>query len=162
MIYFQKEIKDKKGTENVVIDHLSKLTIDSTSDITPIDDYFPDEALLSFSLVPWFDNFLATWDLPAHWSTQDKRKFLSEVKNFYWDDPYLFKYCPDQIFQRCIPDNEVSSVIKFCHSDACGGHFSSKKTAAKILQNGFYWPTMFKDTYAFCKTCENCQKFDVG
>jgi len=60
MIYFQEKIKDKKGTENVVIDHLSKLTIDSTSDITPIDDYFPDEALLSFSLVPWFDNFLAT------------------------------------------------------------------------------------------------------
>ena len=60
MIYFQEEIKDKKGTENVVIDHLSKLTIDSTSDIAPIDDYFPDEALLSFSLVPWFDNFLAT------------------------------------------------------------------------------------------------------
>ena len=40
-------------------------------------------------------------------------KFLNEVKNFYWDDPYLFKYCPDQIFRRCIPDNEVSTVIKF-------------------------------------------------
>ncbi|KAL9335005.1 hypothetical protein Peur_072186 [Populus x canadensis] len=48
-------------------------------------------------------------------STQDKRKFLNEVKNFYWDDPYLFKYCPDQIFQRCIPDNEVSSdTHAFC------------------------------------------------
>ena len=45
--------------------------------------------------------------------TQDKRKFLNEVNNFYWDDPYLFKYCPDQIFQRCIPDNEVSSVLNF-------------------------------------------------
>jgi hypothetical protein len=38
----------------------------------------------------------------------------------------------------------------------------SKKTAAKILQNGFYWPTMFKDTHAFCKTCENCQKVDTA
>jgi len=87
---------------------------------------------------------------------------LNEVKNFYWDDPYLFKYCPDQIFRRCIPDNEVSSVIKFCHFEACGGHFSSKKTTAEILQCGFYWPTMFKDTHAFCKTCENCQKVDIG
>jgi len=80
------------------------------------------------------------------------------VKNFYWDDPYLFKYYPDQIFQRCIPNNEVSSIIKFCHSKACGGHFSSKKTIAKILQCGFYWPTTFKDTHAFYKTCENCYK----
>jgi hypothetical protein len=40
----QEEIEDKKGTENVVADHLSRLTIDSTFDITPIDDYFPDES----------------------------------------------------------------------------------------------------------------------
>jgi hypothetical protein len=158
---FDITIKDKKGTENVVADHLSRLTTDSRSDITPIDDYFPDESLFSVSTMPWFANivnFLVSGYLPAHWSTQDKRKFLNEVKNFYWDDPYLFKYCPDQIFRRCIPDNEVSSVIKFCHSEACGGHFSSKKTTAKILQSGFYWPTMFKDTHAFCKICENCQK----
>jgi hypothetical protein len=115
--------------------------------------------------MPWSDNFvnfLALGYLPAHWSTQDKRNFLNELKNFYWDDPYLFKYCPDQIFQRCIPDNVVSSVIKFCHSEACGGDFSSRKTTAKILQSGFYWPTMFKDTHAFCKTCENYQKVDIG
>jgi hypothetical protein len=154
-------IEDEKGIENVVTDHLSKLTIDLTFDITPIDNCFPDESSLSIVLIPWFaniDNFLALGFLPAHLNTQDKRKFLSDVKNFYWDDPYLFKYCPDQIFQRCIPNNEVSSVIKFYHSKACGGHFPSKTTTAKILQSGFYWPTMFKDTYAFCKTCENCQK----
>jgi len=158
---FDITIKDKKGTENVVADHLSRSTTDSRSDITPIDDYFPDESLFSVSTMPWYANivnFLVSKQLLAHWSTQDKRKFLNEVKNFYWDDPYLFKYCPDQIFRRCIPDNEVSSVIKFCHSEACGGHFSSRKTTAKILQSGFYWPTMFKDSHTFCKTCENCQK----
>ncbi|XP_038982186.1 uncharacterized protein LOC120110674, partial [Phoenix dactylifera] len=41
---------------------------------------------------------------------------------------------------------------------ACGGHFSVKKTAAKILQCGFYWPTLFKDSHNFCKACERCQK----
>jgi hypothetical protein len=128
------------------------LTIDSTSDFTLIDDYFPDESSLSI------DNFLASGFLPAHLDTQDRRKFLSDVQNFYWNDPYLFKYFPNQIYQRCILDNEVSSVIKFYHSEACGGHFLSAKKIAKILQCGFYWPTMFKDTHAFCKTCENCQK----
>jgi hypothetical protein len=39
---FDITIEDKKGTENVVADHLSRLTTDSRFDITPIDDYFPD------------------------------------------------------------------------------------------------------------------------
>ena len=158
---FNLTIKDKKGAENVVADHLSRLTNESSIDTTPINDSFPDDFLFSINIMPWYANivnFIVTGKMPPDWSSQDKKKFLTEVKKFYWDDPYLFKYCPDQIFRRCIPDNEVSSVIKFCHSEACGGHFSSKKTAAKILQCGFYWPTIFKDTYAFCKTCENCQK----
>jgi hypothetical protein len=123
----QEEIEDEKGTENVVTDHLSKLIIDSTSDISPIEEYFPGQSSLSIASIPWsanINNFLASGFLPAHLDTQDKIKFLSDVQNFYWDDPYLFKYCPDQIFQKCIPDNEVSSVIKFCHFEACGDHFS--------------------------------------
>jgi hypothetical protein len=94
MIYSQEEIKDKKGTENVIVNHLSKLTIDSTSYITPIDEYIPDESSLSIASIPWpanIDNFLASGFLPTHLDTQDKRKFLSDVQNFYWDDPYLFK-----------------------------------------------------------------------
>ena len=104
------------------------------------------------------DNFLALEFLPAHQDTQDKKKFFSNVKNFYQDDPYLFKYYRNQIYQRCILDNKVSSFIKFCHFEACRGHFLSTKTIAKILQYGFYWSTMFKDTHAFSKTCENFQK----
>ncbi|KAL9390435.1 hypothetical protein Peur_019040 [Populus x canadensis] len=82
----QEEIEDDKGTENVVADHLSKLTIDSTTDITPIDDYFLDESSLSIASIPWsanIDNFLASGFLPAHLDTQDKRKFLSNIQNFY-------------------------------------------------------------------------------
>uniref|UniRef100_A0A2N9HGI3 RNA-directed DNA polymerase n=1 Tax=Fagus sylvatica TaxID=28930 RepID=A0A2N9HGI3_FAGSY len=101
---FNLQIKDKKGVENVVADHLSRLTFE--------------------------EGFI-----PETWTAQDRRKFFVEVRNFYWDDPYLFKYCPDQILRRCIPDNETFSVIKFCHTEACGGHFSVKKTTAKILQN---------------------------
>ena len=81
--------------------------------------------------MPWFANiviFLATKDLSAHWSAQDKIKFLSEVKNFYCDDPYMFKYCLDKIFQICILNNEVSSFIKFCHQlEACEGSLLIKK-----------------------------------
>jgi hypothetical protein len=59
----QEEIEDKKGTKNVVAYHLSRLTIDSIFNITPIDDYFPHESSLSIASIPWsanIDNFLAS------------------------------------------------------------------------------------------------------
>jgi hypothetical protein len=83
---------------------------------------------------------------------------MSVVKNFFWDDPYLFKYCPDQIIRRWIPEPDQSSVICFCHDHACEGHFSAKKTAAKILQCSFYWLTIFQDAHTYCVSCEPCQK----
>ncbi|XP_038974777.1 uncharacterized protein LOC120106013 [Phoenix dactylifera] len=158
---FNLTIKDKKGLENGVADHLSRLIFEDTTDTPPIRDDFPDEQLFSITSMPWFAhivNYLVTGEMPSDWNAQDKQKFLTEVRSFYWDDPQLFKYCPDQIMRRCVPDDEIASVLEFCHSQACGGHFSMKKTAAKILQCGFYWPSLFRDTNVYCRSCEKCQK----
>ena len=72
-------------------------------------------------------------------------------------DPKLFHIGKDEIIRRCVPEEEQQSVLNFCHTLACGGHFSEKKTAAKVLQSGFYWPTLFKDTFEFAKSCSKCQ-----
>ena len=40
-----------------------------------------------------------------------------------------------------------------CHSSTCRGHFTTCKTADKILQSGFYWPTIFKDAHCFYTEC---------
>jgi hypothetical protein len=71
---FDITIKDKKGTKNIDADHLSRLTTNSISDSKLIDDYFPNESLLSISTMSWFaniDNFLVLGYLPTHWNTQD-------------------------------------------------------------------------------------------
>ena len=57
-----------------------------------------------------------------------------------------------------MPNDEQIRILTFCHSEACGGHFSARKTTDKILQAGFYWPTLFKDCFEFCKTCARCQQ----
>jgi hypothetical protein len=66
---FDITIKNKKGTKNIVADHMSILTIESTSDITSINDYFPNESLLFIVTMSWFANiinFLSIGYLPAH------------------------------------------------------------------------------------------------
>jgi hypothetical protein len=110
---------------------------------------------------PWFAfivNYLFTGHMPLHWGRQHKSKFMAMVKYFFWDDPYLFKYCPNQIIMRCIPEHDQANVISFFHDHACGSRISAKKIAAKILQCEFYWPTLFRDSYTYCASCECCQK----
>jgi hypothetical protein len=157
---FDIEIQDKKGTENVVADHLSRIQFEQPQPL-PVHDSFSDEQL--FEITPreprWYAdiiNYLATSQIPPHWSKQDKDRFFKQVHFYFWEDPELFKYCTDQIIRRCVPESEFHNILTFCHSLACRGHFNAKKTAAKVLQCGFTWPTLFKDAYDFCRACERC------
>ena len=93
---FNLSIKDEKGVENLVADHLSRLVVEDSLETMPIKDTFSDEQLFNISDLPWFAdiaNFLVTGQIPSHWTAQDKKKFFAEARNFFWDDPYLFKYC---------------------------------------------------------------------
>jgi transposase InsO family protein len=40
-----------------------------------------------------------------------------------------------------------------------GGHFSAKTTSFKIIRKGYYWPSIFQDSYDFSRSCDKCQKF---
>ena len=135
------EIWDKKGSKNVVVDLPSRLVMDFNEDVVPIVETFPDEQLMHISQIfaPWFIdivNYLVTTQMPSHWTKQDRSKFLAGAKDFFWDDPYLFKYCPDHIIRRYIPKGEYQKILSFCYDHAWGEHFSSKKTTVKILQSG--------------------------
>jgi hypothetical protein len=69
---FDIEIRDKKGTENVLADHLSRLIMDYTEDATPFSETFPDEQLMHIghNPTPWYAdilNYLVTSQMPLHW-----------------------------------------------------------------------------------------------
>ncbi|RVW70553.1 putative mitochondrial protein [Vitis vinifera] len=49
---FNLQIKDKKGVENVVADHLSRLAIAHNSHSLPINDDFPEESLMLIEAAP--------------------------------------------------------------------------------------------------------------
>ena len=158
---FNLQIRDKKGVENVVVDHLSILTIAHNTHKYPIFDEFPYESLLTMSIAPWYAhivNFLVTGELPMEWTAQDKNFFHARVYSYYWEESYLFKYCVDQIIRKCVLEEEHEGILSHCHDSACGGHFSSQKTAMKVLHLGFYWSSLFKNAYTMCNQCDKCQR----
>ena len=62
------------------------------------------------------------------------------------------------MIQRCVSEDEVPNILYDCHSSPCGGHFGATRTAAKVLQSGFYWSTLFHDAFDFVKTYDRCQR----
>ncbi|CAN6581623.1 unnamed protein product [Malus baccata var. baccata] len=157
---FDIEIRDKKGSENVVADHLSRMV--HNEEALPILETFPDEQLMSINVSePWYAdlvNFLVTKRIPSTYTKHQRDKLRHDARFYVWDDPYLWKFCPDQIVRRCVHDSEFRSILSFCHTYACGGHFGTQRTALKVLQCGFYWPSIFKDARTFCLTCDKCQR----
>ncbi|XP_074282653.1 uncharacterized protein LOC141607192 [Silene latifolia] len=105
-----------------------------------------------------FVNFLVLQEFPKGLSHSQRDKIKSDATYYVWDDLYLWKFCADQVIRRCVPDTEILPILKFCHEYACGGHFGAKKTARKVLESGFFWPTLFRDAHAIVKTCDRCQR----
>ena len=159
---FDLELRDKKGSENLVADHLLRLmtTAQQVAEI-PVKEEFPDEQLFVVQVRPWFAdmaNYKAGKILPKELTWHQKKKFLHDSRYYMWDEPYLFKRCSDGVIRRCIPEEEVQNVLWHCHGSEYGGHFSGERTAAKVLQSGLYWPTIFKDARAFVERCDRCQR----
>ena len=76
---FYLEIKDKKGCDNMIADHLSRVEKPVVQEEErEIAEKFPDEQLFKLSLQsPWyadFVNFLACGIMPPEFSYQQKKK----------------------------------------------------------------------------------------
>jgi hypothetical protein len=156
---FDIEIRNKKGSKNSVADHLSRI---SCSENREIQDHIPGEHLIAVSAnSPWYAdivNFLVCEIVPADFSYQQKKKFLHDAKNYYWDEPFLYKHCAYGIVRRCVPSDETSDIMFQCHAGMYGGHAGVLKTQEKILQAGFFWPSMFKDVHDYIMKCDPCQR----
>jgi len=88
---FNLQIKDKKGAENLVADHLSRLV--TQEDPLPLQEFFPEEQFFKMQgMIPWYAdlvNYLVTKVVRFYLSRAKKEKLKSEAKYYVWDDPHL-------------------------------------------------------------------------
>ena len=159
---FDLESKDKKGSDNVIVDHLSRLEkIIEKEKGTEIAENVPDEQLFLLSVqTPWYAdivNYLACGVVPPEFSYQQRRKLRTDCRFYIWEDPLLFRRGTYMLIRRCVPKIEQGGIMEKCHASPYGGHFVGDRTTQKILQSGFYCPTLFKDCFEWVKHCDNCQ-----
>nr|GEW09448.1 reverse transcriptase domain-containing protein [Tanacetum cinerariifolium] len=103
---FTFKVVDTKGAENLAAEHLSRLENlhQNVLDSKEINESFHSRHSIWFILM-----------------VMKKSKFFKDVKHYFWDDPYLFKICADQIIRRCVSGQEAVDILKACHSGPTGG-----------------------------------------
>ncbi|GJT25077.1 reverse transcriptase domain-containing protein [Tanacetum coccineum] len=159
---FDIEIKDRKGTENIAADHLSRIENEEISECSEVDDNFPGQTLMEINTrnESWFAdfaNYLVVDIIPKGMTYQQKNKFFSDLKHYFWEEPYLFKgihfirpFPKSHIFEyilvvvdyvskwteaQALPPNDARVVITFLKKLFC--HFGIPK--ALISERGTHF-----------------------
>nr|GEW62175.1 reverse transcriptase domain-containing protein [Tanacetum cinerariifolium] len=148
-------IRDKKGTENLAADYLSRLEnpYKDVFENKDINENFPLETLgkISSENTPWFAdfaNFYARNFIVKGMSSQQKKKFFKDVKHYFWDDPYIFGYVRIKSFHSVCMDKKLMISSKLVMKDPPGaimgidfmGPFpSSRGNRAIISDHGTYF-----------------------
>ncbi|GJX44581.1 DNA-directed DNA polymerase [Tanacetum coccineum] len=156
------------GAENLAADHFSRLENphQNVLDKKEINETFPLKTLsmVSFrgdSSTPWFADFAnyhAGNFVVKGMSSQQKNKFFKDVKHYFWDDPFLFKICADQVIRRCVHGQEAIDILIACHNGPTRGYYGANYTAKKVFDSGFYWPTIYRDAHDLVTRCDACQR----
>jgi hypothetical protein len=111
---FDVEIRDKKGVENVVADHLSRMNR-GQDDKEPIEDKMRDDHLYRIlDKDTWMINIIrAIQRMPLdHLDKNTQTRIISESQKYFWDSPYLFKLGNGGVMRRCVPREEARNFEK--------------------------------------------------
>nr|GEZ84417.1 reverse transcriptase domain-containing protein [Tanacetum cinerariifolium] len=155
-IEFDFKVIDTRGAENYVADHLSRLEnpYENVFDPKEINETFPLETLNKIAhndpSTLWYAdlaNYHAGNFIIKGMTSQQKKKFFKDARHYFWDDPYLFRTCADQIIRRCVAGQEAINILHACHSEPTGGHYGASYITKKVFNLGFYWPSIYKDAF---------------
>jgi hypothetical protein len=88
-----------------------------------------------------------------------RTRIAHKSQNYSMIGNQLYFQGRDGVLRQAIGKRDTSHLLYEFHDGFCGGHFAGRITAEKILQAGYYWPTLFKDAHDYCKNCDGCQAY---
>ena len=88
---FDIEIKDKKGVENSIADHLSRMHFTNMQEL-PINEFLRDHMLMKVTdTTPWYAN-IVNFMVAGYVPPGENKKLIYESRHHLWDDPYLYRF----------------------------------------------------------------------
>ncbi|GJY39486.1 reverse transcriptase domain-containing protein [Tanacetum coccineum] len=84
---------------------------------------------------PWYAdyiNYIVEKVVPPKWTPERRKRFFSQAWNYFLDEPFAFRLCPDNVMRRCVAENKILEILAHCHSSLTGGHHSASITRRKV------------------------------
>ena len=87
------------------------------------------------------------------------RKVRFQATKYVLLEGELYYQMIDGILLKYLDKEESKVLMGEIHEGVCGSHQSAFKIKLVIRRNGYFWPTMLEDCFAYYKGCQECQKF---
>ena len=163
------QVKHVPRVENSRADALAKLATASQEDLnrsTPV-EYLAEPSIDLYDVVvasvgsepSWIDPI---WDYIIDGSLPNDPKEVAKIRarsaRFTNHKGSLYKRGFFTPILKCIAGKDTEYVLREVHEGICGNHIGARALAGKVLRQGYYWPTILKDTTDLVKKCRICQE----
>ncbi|GJZ57587.1 reverse transcriptase domain-containing protein [Tanacetum coccineum] len=97
------------------------------------------------------------------WPTDENeaRALRMKINQYIIEEGVLFKKSYLSPMLRCVGPLQANYIIREVHERACEMHAGARFVVAKIMRQGYYWPTMHQDTKEVVDRCDSFQIHDL-
>ena len=101
-------------------------------------------------------DYLVDGKLPSDLKEASKLRARSVRFTVHWGT--LYKRGFSAPILKCVWKEDANYILREVHEGICGNHIEARTLAGKTLRQGYYWPTMLKDTTELVRKCKSCQE----
>ena len=101
--------------------------------------------------------FLLDRRLPQ--DVREAKKIKKRAARFTILNDTLYKRGFSMPYLKFVDEDEAKYILEEIHQGVCGDHAGPRSLVRKVIQIGYFWPTMQMDVVKLVKKCNTCQRF---
>ena len=101
-------------------------------------------------------DYLVEGTLPS--DPKEASKLRARSTRFTIHQGTLYKRGFSAPILKCVGREDANYILREVHEGICGNHIGARALASKALRQGYYWPTVLKDTIELVIKCKVCQE----
>ena len=86
---------------------------------------------------------------------KEARKLRNQASRYILYEGKLYKRSYSLPLLKCLRPSEADYALWEVHERICGSHLGARSLSHKLLRQGYYWPTMYRDSIEYVRSVTN-------